>query len=759
MTKTVDKKLWSIFFNIVLISFLVLTIVLSYIWKENFHSNVLKQENRTDLIASSAKSAFLHYETLLDVIGMDIVTNKREQPSQTITDILDGLLKVDKNIAGMGLADVKGNVYLASSNIDLKKVPNLLTYQNSRKSFSRTLTSDKMVLGRTYYMKALNTYIVPMRKAIRDKHGKILAILTIGIKFNNANLFLNTFFSHNSMLVRESDYFRQYTSQTSQTKTFFYDKAFPKEYIQGIFNTLEKQFSISIKRLKNEEHTVSTVYKSLLYKNKKIVISLKFIKRYQVWVVSFTPYDTIVNSFLSIAYLITAIFVFANLVIFILFNILNKHEKNKQQALYNQATHDYLTGLKNRYFLVHKYKDMQNCEPFTLYFIDLDHFKTINDNYGNEYGDLLLIEVANRLKTISKEDDIVVRYSGDEFLFICKKCTRNDVFRLATRILKMLAKPYKIKSYELQMSASIGISQFPHFANSFDELKRQTDIALYSAKDEKNTFVMFENELYNNYKKTADIEQHLKSALSRNELFMVYQPQHDIEGNVCGVEALVRWKSQELGFISPEVFIKIAERLGLINELGKFIFETALEEISEVQQSAQAKFNLSLNVSVYQFMQEDFCHKLDSLIQGAAIEKENIVLEITETLFIEEIEYILSLLQDVKKSGIEISLDDFGTGYSSLNLLKKLPIDELKIDKSFIDDLEHDRSARKMVQSIITIAKNLNMKVLAEGVEDKTQLTILRELGCEYIQGYYYSKPLTKEDLIRYVKSSTTFKS
>jgi len=249
----------------------------------------------------------------------------------------------------------------------------------------------------------------------------------------------------------------------------------------------------------------------------------------------------------------------------------------------------------------------------------------------------------------------------------------------------------------------------------------------------------------------TDIEQELRSAIEKDELWMVYQPQINADGTLYGVEALIRWENEKLGLVGPDKFISVAEDTGLIKELGEFIISTSLKEIKKIQSDLNIKFSLSINISVIQLMEFDFLKRLLSLIKYENFDKSILTIEITESLSIEDLDESLPLLNAIKNEGIEISLDDFGTGYSSLSILKKLPINELKIDKSFIDEILYDEREKALVKSIINIGKNFGMKTLAEGVESLEQVEELKNSKCDIFQGYYFSKPLNKDDLIQYL--------
>jgi sensor c-di-GMP phosphodiesterase-like protein len=332
--------------------------------------------------------------------------------------------------------------------------------------------------------------------------------------------------------------------------------------------------------------------------------------------------------------------------------------------------------------------------------------------------------------------------------------SKDDVGICAREILQIISDEFVIDEFKFVLGASIGVARYPYDGKSFDEVKRYADLAMYKAKEMKNSYVIFHEAIKEKYLRDATMERELKMALGRGEISMVYQPQVYSSGEIYGVEALVRWHSETLGFVPPDEFIHIAEMTGLIKDLGRYIITKVLADISEIQKETQQEFHISINISAKQFSQHDFLSCIIGKVTTSQVRPELISLEITETVFIEDKKHVISMLEDIKKEGMKISLDDFGTGYSSMNILRNLPIDELKIDKSFIDDVVHDTGTHQIVNSIIIIAKSLGLKVVAEGVEEGSQKEVLDSFACDIYQGYLFSKPMTKEDLIEQLKKN-----
>ena len=387
--------------------------------------------------------------------------------------------------------------------------------------------------------------------------------------------------------------------------------------------------------------------------------------------------------------------------------------------------------------------------------MDLDHFKNINDNFGHEYGDLLLVQLAKRLHQVVPNNAVIVRHGGDEFVIFTHITQENALLNLAQTMIEKISEPFHIQEVSFSIGACIGIAKYPEHGNSINALLRAADIAMYQSKKIRNSTYIFTPHMQENYLRNARIEQELRNVLEHNELFMMYQPQINLDGNIHGVEALVRWKNPTLGMVPPDQFIPVAETSGQIGKMGRFIISRTLKEMKDVQETLGITFQTSINISVRQFMEVGFLDYFLEMIREYKMNNITITMEITENLFIEDMEYILPLLIEIKRANIQISMDDFGTGYSSLSMLQKLPIDELKIDKSFIDTMVENDTTQKMVQNIIAIGKNFNMHVVAEGVETEAQKALLQSYGCDLFQGYYFAKPLSKEDLMQFFSTNS----
>lgn len=412
---------------------------------------------------------------------------------------------------------------------------------------------------------------------------------------------------------------------------------------------------------------------------------------------------------------------------------------------------DVLTGLPNRLslseFLTSK---SLKSTPFTLFFIDLDGFKEINDSYGHRFGDELLIRVTQILKEVFPSESYIVRTGGDEFAIILESVQENNAIESCmTQLHDFFNAPILINTIDVYITASIGIAIYPKDADNTEELLQKADAAMYRAKNMgRNTYSYYNSGLTQEVLERTTLASNLKKAIANHELVLHYQPQIDPNsGKMTGVEALLRWPTPE-GMIPPSLFIPIAEERGLIVELGSFVLEEGFLMASKWSQEGKLNGRIAINVSAKQLIHPHFLAKLEELLQKTKCNPAWIEIEITESSILEYPEKMIALLGMIKEKGFKISIDDFGTGYSSLSYLKNLPVDKLKIDISFVRDITDHPKNQTIVKTIIALAKGLGMTTIAEGVETAEELRFMCENGIDAIQGYYYHKPMNSDSLI-----------
>jgi diguanylate cyclase (GGDEF)-like protein len=420
------------------------------------------------------------------------------------------------------------------------------------------------------------------------------------------------------------------------------------------------------------------------------------------------------------------------------------------------AYYDTLTGLPNR-TLLNERLDTAISEAHAsgrkvaVIFLDLDRFKIINDSLGHSAGDALLCEVAQRLRENLRDHDTVARVGGDEFLIVLADLEDESIARSASeRILGAITDNFTAKGALLNITSSIGISVFPEHGHDSETLIKNADAAMYCAKEGgRNRVRLFADEMNVNALERLTMENSLRLAIEREELYLEYQPQFDIaSGRITGLEALLRWRHPENGVVSPGKFIPVAENSGLILPIGEWVLTTACRQSRVWQDQGLLAVPIAVNVSAVQFRQEGFCDKIRDALRTARLPPEFLELELTESLLLSNEDVVSEVIEELKGMGVRLSIDDFGTGYSSLSYLRRLPVSKLKIDQSFVRDLAFSTDDAAITIAIINMAKNLNLKVIAEGVETEAQLEFLRAHRCDELQGYFFSRPLPPAELL-----------
>ncbi|UTY60249.1 EAL domain-containing protein [Massilia sp. erpn] len=428
--------------------------------------------------------------------------------------------------------------------------------------------------------------------------------------------------------------------------------------------------------------------------------------------------------------------------------------KLAEQRIQHIAHHDVLTGLPNRMLLQDRlsqavaYANRSN-HPIWVMLIDLDRFKFVNDSLGHKAGDQLLVTVASRLQTSLRASDTVARLSGDEFVAILSEYPDESLSPdIVQRVMSNLAQPVLLEGKEFFVTCSIGVAVYEGDTAAAQHLIEHADIAMYSAKKMgRNCFQFYQPAMNEEAQERLRIEGALRKALEREEFVLHYQPQLDLEsGEVMGMEALLRWQHPELGTVPPQRFIGLAEETGLILPIGAWVLRSACAQAKAWQDAGLPALRVAVNLSARQFSQPGLVDEIRDVLAHTGLPASCLEIELTESLFMNDVQQAVTLLHELKALGVTLSIDDFGTGYSSLSYLRNFPIDVLKIDRSFVSDIAHDAEDAAIVASIIALAHNLKLRVIAEGVESREQLDYLRRNGCHAMQGYYFSRPLAPRD-------------
>lgn len=429
-------------------------------------------------------------------------------------------------------------------------------------------------------------------------------------------------------------------------------------------------------------------------------------------------------------------------------------EKNRRLAY-----RDYLTGLPNRTAFAEHLENVadvaEDAHPAAMVYLDVDNFKIINDTLGHSYGDELLIDIAERLKQVMESGDFLARFGGDEFIFLSRDIQdMGEYEEKIKKIQNIFSFPFILAMKEFFITVSIGIIFMPKDGKNEQMLLRNVDAAMYRAKAMgKNTYCFYEESINEELTMQMELQSQLRSALEQEEFCVYYQAQIGLEDDVLtGFEALIRWKHPERGLILPGEFIPIAEKTGLIVPMGEWVLRQACRQLKQWE-DAGFLVTISVNLSARQFIDSNLVDVITSVLEETKINPNHLELEITETVALQDIDYTIEIIQKIKAMGVAFSLDDFGTGYSSVNYLRKLPVDYLKVDKSFIDTVTEDNSDKKIVSAIIQLAKTLDIAVIAEGVESDEQAVFLKRMKCDKAQGYLYSRPLPCEEAEKFLHS------
>lgn len=433
--------------------------------------------------------------------------------------------------------------------------------------------------------------------------------------------------------------------------------------------------------------------------------------------------------------------------------------KADQERIYWLAHYDALTGLPNRTLLAERAQEairvaQEGNTPLALIFLDLDHFKHVNDSLGHRVGDTLLVEIAKRLRAVVRDKDTVSRLGGDEFILLLPGANAHGAARVAGKLQEASRQHYQIDHHELTMAPSMGIALFPQDGTDFDTLTQSADVAMYRAKlDGRNTFKFFTPEMQAQSVRALQLENALRRALERNQFHLHYQPQMSLtNGSVRSVEALLRWQHPQLGAVSPAEFIPIAEDSGQILQIGEWVLRTALSQLKTWRTNGFPHLTMAVNLSAIQFRQPQLPELVSRMLAEFSLPPDSLELELTEGVAVDDPHAAVATMDQLHARGVRMSMDDFGTGYSSLSYLHRFPVDQLKIDRSFISSLSSEDPDAPLVSAIISIGHSLNLSVIAEGVESAEQAQLLHRLNCDELQGYYFSRPLPAADYAKLLK-------
>jgi diguanylate cyclase (GGDEF)-like protein len=750
-----NRNIWTAFYMIVGFWFLIATALVYKTYNNLYQDVVLEQTSLSRLTANTLRGKLQQFETVIKVLSSELAVFDQVPDKSQVDRILANAIQVDDFLLDFVVLTPDGRAYESNSDdVDFTAL-NLLENPATQESFLRTLGSQDIVIGRTYFSEPLQQLIFPIRHAVRNSTNHVIFVVSAALSverfFEFITLQEKEWQLYDSFVFREHDRYFQLAPMKTRSDLASYDTPVPQHYIDESIKHFEQINTITFDGFK---HSGDVAVNQLRHEDRQSVSTSVYLEKYGIWLSSEIKVNHIVQqSFYSVLQPLS-ILVIALLIIFWLFKNIERSNNNARLALQDQAELDYLTQLHNRFYLdrVFKQRHQSKSEPYSVLFIDIDKFKIINDQYGPLMADQVLKTFATLLRQVFDNNDILVRHNSDEFLVVTSITDNQQLAKMLREAKQVLSTGISVDDYVFKLSCSVGVAAYPQSGSTIDEVIQHAEIALYESKKQRNQVTFFDAAHKHSYVKATQIEYQLRTALDNKELFLVYQPQLDHHGELSGIEALIRWDNPHLGRVPPDKFIPIAESSGEIADIGLFVLKQAFNDTLEVIESSKTSLNLSINVSVKQLQRNSFYADLIAIInQNPHFHPSQLTIEVTENVFIEDVLEINAMLSQLAQFGIRISLDDFGTGFSSLSLLRNLSIHELKIDKSFIDDMLIDQRAHSMLEGIISIADKMNFATVAEGVETLEQFNALQKFGCDIYQGYYFAKPLTKAQLKEYI--------
>lgn len=743
--------------NFTLILITLIFALVTFDRSQNIYNHFLHEnESYANLIANSTSSYFKQIQMILDLIGNQLLEDNNYQNTQKSKAIFDRMLRLNNSIIGYALIEPSGNYLLTHLDTPPEDIPNVLTREAAKDSFLHTLSQKRMVIGRTYFLNATQALAIPVRMPFYDTNGIALAVMAVAIDANNPEIFdaslLNSD-THMIHLFRDIDRYRQlYLHNTkSIDPQSAYNNPIQKAIYQQVMDSISQYSGEPLEQIKRLGTVVSITYEDQLQRS-EFLVSARFIPELDLWATSYLRLSAVYISIAIDIAKLTLVFLFAVGLLLFLFRRLDESEQQKKQDLEHQAKHDSLTELPNRRFLQQNAKELLGGKkPLQIMLFSIDDLKAIEDIYGYSIAEDFLCTFVGR--ALCEKQHKLIQLGSNEFLLISNSSSEQRLTEIS-KLKDYLQQSITCHGILINFTLSMGVAKYPSDEQDIHALIRFADMAHQESRKERNRITVFTPKIEAAFIRRLMIEKQIRPAISSGEFTIMYQPQIRYPHKIYGVEALVRWHNHQLGFVSPAEFIPIAEASALMPLLGEHIIEQTCQEMSEFIRHQKTQFQLSLNISAKQFMHEGFVPHLMRHIQMNNLNPERITLELTESIFIHDLNYLINVLQELRQKGFKISMDDFGTGFSSLSMLRRIPLDEIKIDKSFVDEITQDQSAEYVAKTIILIAKELNYKVLlAEGTESKEQVEILQHHGCNTFQGYYFSKPLTVDQLGVYFKT------
>lgn len=720
-------------------------------WRGIVEAHQIRQKSQITTIGSATRAVFNSQETLLTLVGGQLMVHWRMGQVDAVATVFENMLDTNSTTVGYALLDEALEPVVVRWRGDDGPSAADRARPAQRRVCETAGASESMIVGGAFRAGPVGRWLIPACKAMRDAAGEVRGFVSAALALDGPD----SFFAEQAALG-QSNVVQVIRGGDLSSMLWATALDLPEGYLaQPISRRIYEQAIASAERLSAASfETIRATGRPYPYRldtalGPQVGMAM-YEARYDLWVLTQTNRRELVADFFRGAWIYVAIYLVVLASVLALLFAIDRAERRRRADLVYQAHHDMLTGLPNRQSAIADFERMRQRfgEEFALMFIDMDNFKAVNDGFGHMQGDAVLRLLGGRLNEFAGDHERVARVGGDEFVLLTPETDPESLLARGCELAERLAARYVVDGVGFELGCSIGIARRSDAGASLNDLLRAADVAMYSAKREQVSARLYEPTMGRVYLENIQIEQRLRTALEDGSIRMVYQPQVDSEGRILGVEALARWDDPELGEVCPSRFVAVAETSGLIGRLGDHILECCLEDARRIARRRTEAFRFSINISVRQFLQPDFAGRVIDRMSDIDPSIIVPVLEITENLFAEDYALLASGVGKLHRAGVRIALDDFGTGFSSLAMLRELTIDELKIDKTFIEDLEAHDSARKLVQSIVAIGRNHDMRVVAEGVETRRQFEILRDDGCEVFQGFLFWKPMAVERLI-----------
>lgn len=743
---------WVLFATILLVATVLLVWGLLVQWDDIIDRHQLRQRAQLSTVSIAVQSVFSSQETVLSLLSDQLLVHHHFGQEDAIKVLLDSMLEINKNAIGYGMADSDGQVLMFDLRPGFAELSGFENRLVENAACDDIEAGSTTVVGKSFRASTDGDWVIPMCQAIVEKPGQPARRFMIGALVYGGN---NNFFDDIAVLGH-TNVIQVLHERSLKPILWASSGHVPEDYlarpvsVETYSNAVVSAEKMSGKTL-DEIRTSDRAFPYQIDTGLGYQYGMAgYDSRYGFWVLTQTARKELFGELRQIGLIYASIYLIALSGILAVLLVIARAERRRHADLQYQARHDLLTSLPNRQHLMTEFLRMHSTheESMSLLFVDLDNFKSINDGFGYAYGDLLLKRAGQRLLTIISDQERVARVGGDEFVVLVPESDPSMLKERARTIHAELTRPYMINGLRFETGCSIGIARMEETGPTFNEALRAGDIAMYAAKRQRVMTTMFQPAMGRNYLENIHIEQSLRAAIKNEQIRMVYQPLVDSNERIVSVEALARWEDEELGEIPPQKFISVAERAGLIGHLGEYIISRCLSDAQKIERILQSRLGLSINASPRQFQNDRFAKILIKRVSAAGLHFVKPSLEITESLFVGNSASIRNDLKAIRAAGIRVSLDDFGTGYSSLSMLLQLPIDELKLDKHFIDQMGAHGGSRALVEEIIAIGHQHGLQVVAEGIESRVKFDLLRSAGCDVFQGFLFARPKSLDDLL-----------